>query len=350
MEKIVSNFNYDGKTTYCELFGDGHINRSYLVKTDAGKEYVLQRISSSAFKDVPGLMNNAISVSKHIASKGGCSLNFITSSDGKYYYIDNEGEYWRTYEFVHNSICIQGSVTPEDFYQSAIAFGEFQNQLSDFPAETLVETIPNFHNTPHRYTQFHEILEKDPLGRAKDVKEEIAFYLERESEADLLIEKLYHGELPLKVTHNDTKINNVLFDATTKKAICVIDLDTVMPGLVAFDFGDAIRFGASTAAEDEPDISKVSLDLNMYRQFAKGFLHACPMLTDSERSVLTLGSKLMTLECGMRFLADYIDGDNYFHIARETHNLDRSRTQIKLVKDIESNWQRMEQIISEEAI
>lgn len=342
-------FQFDGTPVKCEQFGDGHINKSYKVETDCGRLYVLQKINSVAFHDVPGLMANAIAVCEHITRKGGFALHFIKALSGEYYYIDGDGEYWRSYEFVNDSVALQSPRNPEDFYLSAVAFGEFQNLLNDFPADTLVETIPNFHNTPDRYKKFHDVLERDPVGRAAGVKEEIDFYLQRESEAGRLIAMLESGELPLRVTHNDTKINNVLFNDTTFKPICVIDLDTVMPGLSAYDFGDSIRFGASTAAEDEKDLSKVSMDLELFRMYARGFIGSCPKLTDNERSVLALGSKLMTLECGMRFLADYIDGDNYFSISREEHNLDRARTHIKLVSDMESKWDEMEKIIAEES-
>ena len=222
----------------------------------------------------------------------------------------------------------------------------FQQQLNDFPAETLHETIPLFHNTPNRYKQLREALEKDPLGRAKDVQEEIAFAFAREEKAGQLVAMLEAGELPLRVTHNDTKLNNVMFRASDRTPLCIMDLDTTMPGLSAYDFGDAIRFGASTAAEDEKDLNLVRMDLELFRLFTKGYLEACPGLTPKEVEVLPLAAFTMTLECGIRFLTDYIDGDNYFSIHYPEQNLDRCHTQFKLVADMEKKWEKMEAIVA----
>ena len=347
MEKAAFQFEYEGTPVSCERYGEGHINRTFLVKTDAGKKYVLQGMSSVAFRDVPGLMENVIAVTSHIRARDprpNSALHFLTASDGKYYYIDEEGTYWRSYVHV-DALCLQKAETVEDFYQSAVAFGSFQNQLSDFPAETLHETIVNFHHTPDRYRKFREAIEKNLSGRRDRVKDEIEFYLEREEEAGSLQCMRESGELPVRVTHNDTKLNNVLLDEKTHQAICVIDLDTVMPGLSAYDFGDSIRFGASTAAEDEKDLSKVSMSIDLFRTYSQGFVSACPGLTAKEREVLPLGAKIMTLECGMRFLTDYLDGDVYFRTAYPEHNLIRSRTQIKLVRDMEEKWSEMAEII-----
>ena len=348
MENIVYKFKFEGNPVSCEPFGAGHINKSFFVTTDTGKKYVLQCISPVAFHDVPGLMANAIAVSKHIASKGGRTLNFIPAETGDYYYADESGAYWRSYEHI-DALCLQAAEQPEDFYESGVAFGNFQNLLNDFPADTLCETIPNFHNTPERFVQLHSAVSSDRMHRAAQVQDEINFAFEREADSGTLMEMLYVGDLPLRVTHNDTKLNNVLLDPNTRKSICVIDLDTVMPGLSAFDFGDAIRFGASTAAEDEQDLSKVHVNLYLYRLFARGYIKSCPILTENEKDVLALGSKLMTLECGTRFLADYLDGDRYFGISYPEQNLDRARTQFKLVKDMEDHWTEIETIIKEEA-
>lgn len=348
MVESAYKFRFKGEPVSCEQLNVGHINKSFFVTTDCGSRYVLQCMNSVAFHNVPGLMDNAIAVSKHIASKGGRTLNFVPGEDGNYYCIDNEGGYWRSYEFVDGCICLSYPEIPEDFYESAVAFGTFQNMLDDFPADTLCETIPNFHNTPDRYDIFRRTVQEDKIGRVKTALPEIEFVLAREKEADTLMNMLYVGDLPLRVTHNDTKLNNVLLDKNTRKAVCVIDLDTVMPGLSAFDFGDAIRFGASTAVEDEKDISKVRLDLYLFRLFARGYLKACPNLTENEKAVLVTGSKLMTLECGMRFLTDYLDGDNYFNTDYPEHNLTRARTQFKLVDDMEKHWDEMLSIIEEE--
>ncbi|HIR27793.1 MAG TPA: phosphotransferase, partial [Candidatus Choladousia intestinigallinarum] len=237
----------------------------------------------------------------------------------------------------------------EDFYQSAVAFGHFEEELKDFPISQLYEVIPDFHNTPNRYRIFHEVLKKDVKNRAVQVEKEIRFVLEREKEMGLLQSLREAGELPVRVTHNDTKLNNILFDAETRKALCVIDLDTVMPGLSLYDYGDSIRFGAATAAEDEKDLSKVEMDLGKFRIYTRGFVTACPGLTDREIKLLPMGAKTMTLECGLRFLTDYLDGDQYFAIHYEDQNLDRCRTQLKLVSDMEKKWEQMERIVREES-
>lgn len=352
MEKAAEKFQFEGTPTECKAFGNGHINRSFFVQTDAGKKYVLQSLSTRAFRDIPGLMNNVIAVSSYIRNKTGdprSSLTYIPACDGKNYWMDENGEYWRSYEFVDNSFSPDAPGTAEDFYNSAVAFGTFQNILSDFPAETLCETLPNFHNTPDRYRQFHEKLEKDPYDRVKEVPEEIAFALSREEAAGELERMRESGELPLRVTHNDTKLTNVLFDSETKKPVCVIDLDTVMPGLTALDFGDAIRFGASTGAEDEQDLSKVHFDIEKFRLFAKGFISSCPALTEAEINSLALGAKTITIEQGVRFLDDYINGDSYYATSYPKQNLYRTRTQFKLVSDMEAQWDEMLRIVSEEA-
>lgn len=347
MEQAAFHFATDGAPVTCALYGSGHINRTYLVETDTGARYILQRLSSVAFHDIPGLMSNIIRVTKHIAAKSvreNSTLHFIPADNGEYYYIDDSGAYWRSYRFV-DAICIQLPETPDDFYQSAVAFGTFQSQLSDFPAETLTETIPNFHHTPDRYRIFREKIKEDPVGRAASVQQEIDFYLSREEDGSVLQRMRENGQLPVRVTHNDTKLNNVLLDEKTRKAVCVIDLDTVMPGLSAYDFGDSIRFGASTAVEDERNLEKVSMDLNLFRIYTEGFVSSCPSLTKEERHALPLGAKIMTLECGMRFLTDYLDGDHYFKTAYAEHNLVRARTQMKLVADMEEKWQEMEKIV-----
>lgn len=235
---------------------------------------------------------------------------------------------------------------PEQFYQSAVTFGRFQNMLADYPAETLHETIPNFHNTPARLEALKKVVQEDVMGRVKEVQEELAFIRERQADTYILTDMLDKGELPLRVTHNDTKLNNVMMDSETGKGLCVVDLDTVMPGLALNDFGDSIRFGASTAEEDEQDLSKVWLDLSLFESYTKGFLKACgDSLTEKELDMLPMGAKIMTLECGIRFLTDYIQGDTYFKISREGQNLDRCRTQLKLVADMERKWSQMVAIV-----
>ena len=345
---ILGNFWLDSDPVSCEVFGSGHVNKTYLATTVTGHRYILQMIGP-AFKDVHALQDNIIAVTDHLHSKTPekhGALTPIPTAEGEDHYHAPDGHTWRMYEFIEDGICLEAPETPDDFYQAAIAFGTFQQQLSDFPAETLHETIPMFHNTPNRYRQLREVLERDPLGRAKDVAKEIAFTFAREEKAGQLVAMLEAGELPLRVTHNDTKLNNVMFRASDRTPLCVMDLDTTMPGLSAYDFGDAIRFGASTAAEDEKDLSKVSMDLELFRLFTKGYLEACPGLTEKEKEVLPLAAFTMTLECGTRFLTDYIDGDNYFSIHYPQQNLDRCRTQFKLVADMETKWEEMAKIVA----
>lgn len=235
---------------------------------------------------------------------------------------------------------------PEDFYESAVAFGKFQEMLADYPAETLHETIKDFHDTKKRFQALKDAVEKDCCHRAASVKEEIAFALQHEDLAGIFGKLLENGEVPLRVTHNDTKLNNIMIDLETGKGICVVDLDTVMPGLAMNDFGDAIRFGASTALEDEKDLSKVSCDMELYEIYVKGFLESCgDKLNAREIEMLPMGAKVMTYECGIRFLTDYLEGDHYFKIDREDHNLDRCRTQFKLVADMEQKWEQMQAIV-----
>ena len=348
MENAVSHFRLDAAAQSCEKYGCGHINRTYLVRTESGRRYILQWVNSAVFPDIPGLMENVAAVTRHLAARSGGPrehLTLVPTLEGLDYWTDPAGEVWRLYDFVEDSLCLQAPESPEDFYQSAVAFGVFQARMADFPVGCLHETIPNFHHTPDRYRKFHAALEADRMGRAEGVRAEIAFYLAREAEAGSLQRMRQSGELPLRVTHNDTKLNNVMLDAATRRALCVIDLDTVMPGLAAYDFGDSIRFGAATAAEDEPDLEKVEMSLALFEIYAKGFMEACPGLTEQERETLPLGAKLMTLECGLRFLTDYLEGDRYFHTDFPNHNLLRARTQMKLVWDMERKWAEMAAII-----
>ena len=349
MLNICGKFQTKGAALSCEPYGNGHINATYLVKTDE-EQYILQRINHHIFQDVPGLMRNVERVTAFLAEKDPDprhSLHLVPAKDGAAY-VEAEGEFYRMYDFVHDSICLDAPETDEDFYQSAVAFGSFQRQLADFPANELSETIPRFHDTPNRYRALRAAIEKDALGRAASCREEIEFALTREADAAVMINLLAAGELPLRVTHNDTKLNNVMLDAKTRKPLCVIDLDTVMPGLAANDFGDSIRFGANTGAEDEKDLKKISLSLARYEAFARGFLEACgKALTPKEIETLPWGAKLMTLECGVRFLTDYLEGDTYFRIHRPEHNLDRTRTQFALVADIEKKWTQMCDIVKE---
>ena len=349
MNQILNAFKLDAPVASCERYGSGHVNETYLVVSESGRRYILQKISTRAFHDVPALMQNIISVTQFLKEKTDDPrgvLTLVPTTDDHFFLTHEDGSYWRLYDFVEDAVCLQAPETPEDFYQSALAFGNFQQMLTDFPAETLSETIPMFHNTANRFKLFREKLAEDPMGRAASVKEEIEFALAHEAEASTLVDLQASGQLPTRVTHNDTKLNNVMLDATSKKALCVIDLDTIMPGLSLYDFGDSIRFGAATAAEDETDLSKVEMSLDLFRTYATGFLSACPGLTDLEKKLMPLGAKMMTLECGVRFLTDYLDGDHYFKVHRENHNLDRCRTQFKLVADMEAKMDKMNEIVA----
>ncbi|MBQ8238974.1 MAG: aminoglycoside phosphotransferase family protein [Oscillospiraceae bacterium] len=348
---VLARFQLDAPAVSCERYGCGHINETYLVVTESGRRYILQKISNRAFPDVAGLQENISAVTEFLHTQTDDpygALTLIPTDEGKVWLHLGENSDWRVYDFIEGSICLQKPETAEDFYQSAIAFGTFQQQLAGFPAHTLHETIKNFHNTPDRYRIFKEVLAKDVMGRAKDVQPEIDFALAHEEMGSRLVGLLNEGKLPLRVTHNDTKLNNVMLSESERKPLCVIDLDTTMPGLSAYDFGDSIRFGAATAAEDEKDLSKMEMDLELFRTFTRGFLKACPGLTGEERKALPLGAMTMTLECGVRFLTDYLDGDHYFGIHYPDHNLDRCRTQFKLVTDMEAKWDEMMKIVEEE--
>ena len=300
-------------------------------------------------------MDNVEAVTSHLKKKiianGGDpereTLTVIKSKDGKNYVKDGDDCY-RCYIFVDDVDVLEGDATPKDLYEAAFAYGKFMNMLDDFPAEKLFETIPNFHNTVSRYADFEKSVAENKSGRAESVKEEIKFVLDRKHFTSVVVDGLADGRIPLKVTHNDTKLNNILFDKVTGKGLCVIDLDTVMPGSALYDFGDALRFAGSTATEDEKDLSKVEFDLEKFKMFTKGFVDAAKdSLNDYEIELLPFSVMLMTYECGMRFLADYIDGDVYYKVHYDGHNLDRCRTQFKLVADMEAKEQQMKDIVKE---
>ena len=358
LKEAIANFNYFGRLKACEPFGSGHINDTYRLTFEIGDMgdvcVILQRMNREIFKKPVELMENIVGVTSHLRKKiikaGGDpereTLNVILAKDGKAYYVDSMGEYWRSFKYITEATSYDLVEKPEDFYESAVAFGHFQRMLADYPAETLHETIEGFHDTKARLRAFKEAVEKDVCGRAASVQKEIDFVLSHEDTANVFGDLLEKGELPIGVTHNDTKLNIIMIDNTTRKGICVIDLDTVMPGLAMNDFGDSIRFGASTAEEDEQDLSKVSCSMELFELYVKGFLEGCAgSLTDKEVEMLPMGAKVMTYECGMRFLADYLEGDHYFKIHREGHNLDRARTQFKLVADMESKWDTMAEIV-----
>ncbi|NJP40535.1 aminoglycoside phosphotransferase family protein [Oscillospiraceae bacterium HV4-5-C5C] len=347
----IYHFQLDAAVIFVQSFGEGHINQTKLVVTASAREYILQKINQTVFNDPPSVMKNIRLVTDHLRRQAPGRprevLTLVPAVDGKDWYKDAAGDYWRVYEFVSDSICLQQPSNDLDFYNSGWAFGHFQKQLASFDAALLSETIPHFHNTPLRYSALHQALQLDQLNRAASVRPELDFALSREEGAGVLQKLQAQGRLPLKVTHNDTKLNNVLLDRWSRKALCVIDLDTVMPGLLVHDFGDSIRFGASTAAEDEQDLSKVNLSLERYQTYLQGFSTGCEDgMSMEERYYLRDGAKMMTLECGVRFLTDYLNGDVYFHTTRPGQNLDRCRTQFKLVSEMEAKWAILEQLAS----
>ena len=351
IEKIASSFQIDGHPISCKEFGTGHINYTVKVITDTGFEYVLQRINKYVFKDPIRLMINASAITNYLRDRvedSRMALHFIPTHEGLFYFRDDEGEFWRMYDFI-GGFCLDAPENEDDFYQSALAFGRFQHMLSDFPAHTLYETIPEFHNTIDRYRLLRESIKNDSCGRLAAVQADIDFMLEREELACTLQRMRESGELPLRVTHNDTKLNNVLLDKKTRGALCVLDLDTVMPGLSLYDFGDSIRFGAATAAEDEKDLSKMEMDLHLFEVYTKGFLEAATSLTDKEVEMLPMGAFVITLELATRFMKDYLDGDLYFKTAYPEHNLVRARAQMKLAADMQTKFDDMNRIVAEVA-
>lgn len=356
IDKTLSAFGaFDTDVTVigCAPYGNGHINDTFLINSKkpdgSNKRYIFQAINTNVFKKPAEVMHNIEKVTSFLNTRTDDSrrvMSLVYTKDGAAYHTDTDGRCWRLYDFIEDSICLDLPETPEDFYQSAVAFGQFQNLLGEFPAEELYETIPNFHNTPDRFEKFMKAVDLDVCGRAKDVAKEIEFVKSRKDFCSVLMDSNKAGKLPLRVTHNDTKINNVMLDKDTRTALCVIDLDTIMPGFSVTDFGDSIRFGASTAAEDEKDLSKVWMDIELFETYAKGFLKGCGgLLSKEEIELLPEGAKMMTLECGMRFLTDYLEGDTYFKTKYPEHNLDRCHTQFKLVSDMETKWDQMKEIV-----
>jgi len=354
---VLDNFSTKGRFISATPYGSGHINDTRLVTyDDNGKEhmYILQRINHNVFKDPEQLMSNFVAVTAYlrdiIEKNGGDpdreTLNVIKTKKGENVLKTEDGEFWRLLTFISDSISYDKVERPEQFYSSAVSFGNFQYLLRDFPADTLYETIPNFHNTPDRLKKFEEAVLADVCKRAETVKEEIQFVRDRAEFAKTLECAHEKGNLPLRVTHNDTKLNNILFDEKSGKALAVIDLDTIMPGYSVNDFGDSIRFGATTALEDEADLSKVNFDISLYELYVKGFIEGAKGgLTEGELEMLPLGAMMMTFECGTRFLTDYLSGDTYFKTSRPGHNLDRARNQFKLVRDMEAKLDEMRAIV-----
>ncbi len=347
---IAGCFAIVGAPVSVQLYGSGHICQTYLTVTDKNNRYILQRMNETAFRDIDSLMKNIALVTAHLRAKAKSErevMRLVYTKDGQAYLRSADGA-WRVYEFNEDTLCLQSPESADDFFESAVGFGRFLEQLADFPADKLTDTIPNFHNTPDRYRIFRQVLMADKCGRAASVRGEIEAFLKYEEEVSLLHALRQSSKLPTRVTHNDTKLNNVLLDAKTRKALCVIDLDTVMPGLSLYDYGDAIRFGAATADESEKDLSKVDINLDYFRAFTKGYIGACPSLTEDEISLMPLGAKTMTVECGLRFLTDYLDGDNYFSISYPDQNLDRARTQLRMADKMTARFADMQRIVAEQ--
>ena len=353
LKHVLDHFQYRGTYAGVEELQSGNINATYrLSYTENGKpvSYVLQKINTVAFQDPVGLMKNIEAVIGHIAAameKKGMDperhlLRFIPTDNGSLLYHDKNDAYWRSYVFIDNATAYDRIENPRHFYEAGRGFGEFQKYLIDFPADTLTETIPGFHNTKKRFFDFVNAVSADRAGRVAGLEAEIDFFFDRRKMMNRIVDLIGAGRLPLRVTHNDTKLNNVLLDNTTGKALCVIDLDTVMPGSPLYDYGDAIRYGANRAAEDEPDLSRISLDMELFKAFTEGFIsETAGTLTDEELQFLPLGVEVLTCELAMRFLTDYLNGDEYFKIKYPDHNLVRARAQMQLLRDIEEKYEDM---------
>lgn len=359
-KSIASRFQFQGRLADIEICTFGHINDTYIITTEVDnatppRRYVLQRINHHVFQNPAQVMENMEAVTRHLRAKviaaGGEpqreALTLVPTDAGGTWIQTPDGDFWRACLFIEGAKTYD-EATPELFHNAGRAFGQFLRLLDDFPAETLHETIPQFHDTRKRYNDLMQAVEKDAAGRVAQVQADIDFAQVRQADASVVVDLIAQGAIPLRVTHNDTKLNNVMIDDVTGEAICVLDLDTVMPGSALYDFGDAVRFGASTGAEDETDLSKVGIDLDLFREFTTGYLAtAGAFLTPMELEYLAFSAKLITFELGMRFLTDHLNGDVYFKIHRPNHNLERARAQFKLVDDMEAKMEQMRAIVTE---
>ncbi len=355
---IVAHFDFEGIFLDAIPYGRGHINDTYAARFQQPdgniRRYILQRINTRVFEFPEKVMHNIQLVTSHLREKFIQAevdptrrvLTLIPNLNGKFHYITPSREFWRAETFVEGAQTYISARSIEHYYQAAKAFGEFQTNLHDFPIGKLHVTIPNFHHTPKRFQDFVSACEQDVANRAQTAKLEIEFLFKYSTEMNFLIDMVSQGKIPMRVTHNDTKLDNVMIDDITGEGVCVIDLDTVMPGLSVFDFGDTIRSCANTSLEDEPNLSKVSFDLHIFDRLAHGFLDATRgTLTNSEIDQLAFGAKLITLEQGMRSLTDYLNGDKYYKINHPEHNLERTRTQLKLVQEMETHFDDMLKVI-----
>lgn len=357
LAEVVRHFQLEGRFLDAIPYGSGHINDTYASRFETGDgvvRYIHQRINNNVFKQPDKLMDNIVRVTRHareqIVAAGGNpmreTLNVIPELDGNSFYLSPEGDYWRTYVFIEGARTYDQVEDLRHVYSASKAFGDFQKMLSTLPGDRLHETIPNFHHSRKRFEAFVEALNKDSENRASSARPEIDFVLAHEAETSILVDMLARGEVPERVTHNDTKLNNVMIDDQTGIGICAIDLDTVMPGSALYDFGDSVRIGASTAPEDEQDLDKVGVSLDMFGRLSHGYLStARDFLVPAEIDNMPFSARLLTLECGIRFLADYLSGDVYFKTHRPGQNLDRARTQFKMVAEMECKFDKMTEIV-----
>jgi len=357
LKSIVKHFCICGELTEIKSLLRGHINDTYVLTTEKNKHiirYILQRINHTVFKDPPSVMNNIIRITEHIQSRmqaidpllASRQLTVIGTIDNTCFHKDADGNFWRVYNFIDDAVAYDTVDSADLAYEAARMFGWFQKMLVDLPGPALHESICDFHNTPMRLKTFQRVLKEDTCNRAKNAKPEIKYLLDNASICDVLLNLADKGIIPIRITHNDAKVNNVMLDKNTNKGVCVIDLDTVMPGLSIYDFGDMIRTGATFADEDERDLSKVAMDLPMFEVFVRGFAEqSSNFLTHTEKEHLAFAAKLITFEQLIRFLTDYLAGDIYYKVHRKDHNLDRTRTQMKLVSSIVAQEEAMNEVV-----
>lgn len=358
LQEISKQFQIYGEIQHAETFKIGHINETYSATYDQGGtrvRYIHQKINSHVFQNPPAVMKNLMRVTTHlrrrleiqdVADITRRSLILIPTRNGQSYYRNGNNEFWRTFVFIEGVQTFESVQSPEQAFQAGRAFGEFQSLLVDLPGGRLIETIPNFHNTRKRFTALQQAIQKDHSNRAKEAKAEIDFALGRENIVDVVLDATARGRIPERVTHNDTKFNNVMLDTKTGEAMCVVDLDTVMPGCALYDFGDMVRTTTSPTLEDEKDLSKVGILMPVFKKLAEGYFStAGSFLTQAEKNLMAFSGKLITFEIGIRFLTDFLSGDTYFRIHRPGHNLDRCRTQFKLVESIEQQEKAMQKFV-----
>ena len=353
-ENAILAFNIKEELKSVKPFGNGLINKSYVAQFKNNRRYLLQNLNIDLFENNEGLMNNidlfTTYLKEKITKEGGDpdreTLTIIKTLDNKLFHKDKDGKVWRLYPFIEDTVCFSKAESTDQFYKTGLAFGHFQAQLNDFDATQLTEVLEKFHDTRFRYTQFEEAVENDLAKRVKDVSAEIDFIKSRKEDAYLLCDMLDKGDLPLRVTHNDTKLSNILLDKHSLEDICIVDLDTIMPGILLFDFGDSIRLGANMAEEDEKDLSKVGFNIDLFEAYTKGFLEGAKhIMTDKEIEYLAWGARVITFEQAIRFFTDYLNGDTYYTVSHNTHNLERTRNQMKLVSDMEEMWPEILEIV-----